>query len=323
MPKVSVVIPVYNTEALLDRTLTSVTRQTLSDIEIICIDDGSKDNSLTILQSWQARDSRIRVIALPENGGVSRARNIGIDKAVSPYIYFLDSDDWIDDDYLEAMFLKADKTGQDVVVNGSIFIEHENETKALNLNWEIKEEGFYPTSVIQSHLVSTCTRLYKREFLIRNGIRFPDIDNGEDIYFSGLAEVLQEQSYVFFGPYFHYWQRAGSLSHLKNNVFKYILNCRLLYRELVARGIALDGLRLIHFWVASIDSQEDFNLIRDYLLEAGPAILEHRDRYTVLDNQFFDVILSCPDYDTFLANHNPNIAVDYLRRRLKNGQRDA
>ena len=78
MPKVSVVIPVYNTEALLDRTLTSVTRQTLSDIEIICIDDGSKDNSLTILQSWQARDSRMRVIALPENGGVSRARNIGI-----------------------------------------------------------------------------------------------------------------------------------------------------------------------------------------------------------------------------------------------------
>ena len=146
MPKVSVVIPIYNTEDLLDRTLTSVTRQTLSDIEIICIDDGSKDNALTILQSWQTRDSRIRVIALPENGGVSRARNIGIDNAVSPYIYFLDSDDWIDNDYLEAMFIKAYNTGQDVVVNGNIFIEREAETKALNLNWDIREEGFYPTS---------------------------------------------------------------------------------------------------------------------------------------------------------------------------------
>lgn len=323
MPKVSVVIPVYNTEALLDRTLTSVTRQTLSDIEIICIDDCSRDKSLAVLHSWEERDPRFHVISLPENGGVSRARNIGIDESQGRFVYFLDSDDWIDPDYLKAMYDKAIETGQDVVVNGNIFIEREAETKALNLSWDIKEEGFYPTSVIQSHLVSTCTRLYKREYLIRNEIRFPDIDNGEDIYFSGLAEVLQERSYVFFGPYFHYWQRAGSLSHLKNNVFKYIQNCRLLYRELVARGIALDGLRLIHFWVASIDSREDFNLIRDYLLEAGPAILEHRDRYTVLDNQFFDVILSCPDYDTFLANHNPNIAVDYLRRRLKNGQHDA
>lgn len=323
MPKVSVVIPVYNTEALLDRTLTSVTRQTLSDIEIICIDDGSKDNSLTILQSWQTRDSRVRVIALPENGGVSRARNIGIDNAVSPYIYFLDSDDWIDSDYLEAMLSKARETNQDIVVNGNFVIEQGAETTKPKLGWNVVEAGFYPAALVQSYMVNVWTRLYKREFLLRNDIRFPDIPNGEDIYFSGLAEVSQTQSYVFFGPCFHYWQRENSLSHQKKNDIHYIQNCRLLYRTLVARGISLDGLRLFHFWVGSIDSRDEFDLIRSYLLEAGGAILDHKDQYTVLDNLLFDAILSSPDYETFLANHNPNIAVDYLRRRLKNGQHDA
>lgn len=323
MPLVSVVIPVYNTGDLLGRTLDSVTRQTLSDIEILCIDDCSTDHSLSILQSWEARDSRIRVIALPENGGVSHARNTGIDAAVSPYLYFLDSDDWIDDDYLEVMLAKACETCQDVVVNGNFVIEQVNQTTPPKIGWDIAEAGFYPTSLVQSHMTNVWARLYKREFLLRNNIRFPDIPNGEDIYFSGLAEVLQTQSYVFFGPCFHYWQREGSLSHQKNNDIQYIQNCRLLYRTLVARGVPLDGVRLFRFWVGSIDSREEFDLIRSYLLEAGGAILDHRDQYTVLDNLLFDAVLSNPNYESFLAHHHPNIAVEYLRSRLKSKQSHA
>ena len=125
MPKVSVVIPVYNTDSLLNRTLASVTQQTLTDIEILCVDDCSTDHSLDILKEWEQKDPRVHIIALEQNGGVSRARNTGIDESRGDYIFFLDSDDWIDPDYLEAMYTKARETGQDVVLNVNYLKEYE------------------------------------------------------------------------------------------------------------------------------------------------------------------------------------------------------
>lgn len=323
MPKVSVVIPVYNTGALLDRTLGSVTRQTLADIEVIFVDDCSTDDSLEILRAWERKDARIRVIAFDRNGGVSRARNAGIDAASSPYIYFLDSDDWIDDDYLEAMYAKAVETGQDVVVNADYIKEYEEAGRDPEREgWGFTEPGFYPPAVVQSHMLCVIwARLYKREYLISNDIRFPIIAGGaEDIYFTGLAEVLQPKSYVFFGPWHHYWQRAGSLFHQKDNGFYYVQSYGLLYDELVRRGIPLDGLKLFHCGMVSIDSQEKFDIIHDYLVKAEEAILGHPDRYTVLDNLLFKAVTGSADYADYRAKHHPNLAVEYLRNQVKSRQ---
>ena len=88
MPKISVIIPVYNVEKYLGECLDSVLRQTLKDIEIICVDDGSTDDSPKILSEYAAKDSRIRIITQP-NGGLSAARNAGMDAATGKYIYFL------------------------------------------------------------------------------------------------------------------------------------------------------------------------------------------------------------------------------------------
>ena len=323
MPKVSVVIPVYNTGALLDRTLASVTQQTLKDIEIICVDDCSTDDSLAILNLWARRDSRVRVIALPENGGVSRARNRGIDESRGEYIYFLDSDDWIDADYLEAMYAKALKTGQAVVVNANYIKEYEEAGKKPETEgWGFTEAGFYPTAVVQSHMLCVIwTRLYKRDHLVRNEIRFPVVKGGaEDIYFTALAEVLQEKSYVFFGPFHHYWQRAGSLFHQRENGIYYVQSYRMLYDELVRRLIPLDGLKLFHCGMITLDTPEKFEAIRSYLLEVGPAILSHPEQYTVLDNLLFDAVTESPDYESYRAHHHPNLAVEFLRSRIKDKQ---
>lgn len=324
MPKVSVVIPVYNTGALLDRTLGSVTRQTLSDIEIICIDDCSTDDSLTILRRWEQQDTRIRVIAFPDNGGVSRARNAGIDAARAPYIYFLDSDDWIDDDYLEAMYSKAMETGQSVVVNSSVVREYENTAKAPEIDdYELLDPGFCAPSYIQSHMLNVLwARLYKRDHIVDNGIRFPEEirHGGEDAWFIGLTELLQPRSYVFPGPFYHYWQRLGSLAHSEAKDFSYIRSYRLLYEELVARAVPLDGLRLFGCGFLNVDTREKFDFIRSYLLEAGSVILDNRDNYTVLDNLVIDAVISSPDYETFRAHHHPNPAIEYLRGRLKNNK---
>lgn len=93
-PLVSIVIPVYNVELYLRECLDSVISQTYHNLEIICVNDGSPDNSLSILEEYAAKDSRIRIIS-QENAGISVARNTGMDVATGEYIYFLDSDDYI------------------------------------------------------------------------------------------------------------------------------------------------------------------------------------------------------------------------------------
>ena len=106
--KVSVIIPVYNTEKYLEKCLYSVCNQTLSDIEIICINDCSTDNSREILNKYAADDERIKIINFEENKGAAAARNAGIDAATGEYIGFVDSDDYPDLDFYEKLYNKAE-----------------------------------------------------------------------------------------------------------------------------------------------------------------------------------------------------------------------
>ena len=105
-PKVSIIIPVYNVEPFLARCLDSVVGQTLRGIEIICVDDGSPDRSIDILNRYAAQDDRIRVIS-QENRGLGGARNRGFDAATGEFILFVDSDDWIDPAYCERLYEAA------------------------------------------------------------------------------------------------------------------------------------------------------------------------------------------------------------------------
>ena len=103
MAAVSVLIPVYNTEAYLRKCLDSITNQTLQDLEIICVDDGSTDGSADILREYRRRDSRIRIVT-KRNGGLPSARNAGLDAASGEYVGFVDSDDWIEPDMFRRLY---------------------------------------------------------------------------------------------------------------------------------------------------------------------------------------------------------------------------
>ena len=103
MPKISVIIPVYNTEKYLHRCIDSILAQTFTDYELLLINDGSKDNSGTICDEYAKKDSRIRVVH-KENGGVSSARNMGLDNAKGEWICFIDSDDWVEKEYLKVLY---------------------------------------------------------------------------------------------------------------------------------------------------------------------------------------------------------------------------
>ena len=320
-PLVSVIIPVHNTEELLDRTLGSVTRQTLRDIEILCVDDGSTDGSLTVLQAWAQRDPRIRVIVFPKNQGVAAARNAGFAAAQAPYVYYLDSDDWIDNNYLEVMYDKALETGQDVVVNASYIQEFEDSSRNSPSGsfGFINGDGFYPSPQVQTLFPPVIwARLYKRDYLSSIGITFPDVKGGaEDIYYAGLAELLQPRSYVFRGPFQHYWQREGSLFHQKTNGFYYIQSFRLLYDELLRRSFPTEEIRLFYAGPMLLDSEEKFDFVRAFLLEIKPQVLRHQELYVAHDLFLLDAVCGSTGYADFLSRHNPNIALAFIRSRMK------
>lgn len=115
MKKISIIVPIYNAENHLEKCIKSILTQTVEDLELILVDDGSKDNSLSICKAYANKDSRIKVIH-QKNAGVSAARNHGIEVAEGDFIGFVDSDDWIDAHMYEILLEEAKKTNADVVM---------------------------------------------------------------------------------------------------------------------------------------------------------------------------------------------------------------
>ncbi len=159
-PLVSVIIPVYNTCEYLSECLNSVANQTLKDIEIILVDDGSTDGSLELLEKYRIEDPRVTLIT-QQNKGASSARNRGLDIAKGKYIAFVDSDDTIDTDAYEISYSKAKEVNADIL----IFAE-----KKLS----VKEGIFYnPLEILKSaSYIPIWNKLYKREFLNEFGAKF-------------------------------------------------------------------------------------------------------------------------------------------------------
>lgn len=175
MSKVSVIIPVYNTEKFLRKCLDSVCNQTLQDIEIICINDCSTDGSLEILREYAGKDNRIKLIELFENGGAAKARNIGIDIAHGEYIGFVDSDDFVDLDFYEKLYNKAVETGADAVKG--VYKYSENGFIELSINQKIEEDKF-------NFVCEYCSAIFRRQLIKENNLYFPDLKEMEDPVFA-------------------------------------------------------------------------------------------------------------------------------------------
>ena len=112
-PKVSIIVPVYNVEKYLEKCLDSLVNQSLHDIEIICVNDGSKDDSLDILEKYAKKDSRIKIIN-KQNQGLSAARNDGLKVAAGEYVGYVDSDDWVDLNFYEKLYESAKKYNAEI-----------------------------------------------------------------------------------------------------------------------------------------------------------------------------------------------------------------
>ena len=195
MAVISVIIPIYNVEKYLKVCLNSVINQTFKDIEIICADDGSTDNSLKILREYANLDSRIIVIS-KQNEGAGAARNTGMDIAKGEYLYFLDSDDFLLPDALEKMYNKIIKTNADICVFKNFRLNNLTETFEI-CHWEnnikyIPQKEIFNKNDIPENFFTFCnitvwTKLYKHSFLKENNVRFQNIKTCNDVLFNYVS----------------------------------------------------------------------------------------------------------------------------------------
>ncbi len=206
MVKISVIMPVYNEEQYLEKTCQSLKQQTLDDIELICINDGSTDNSTDILTKLATEYDNIRIIN-QENQGSGIARNKGIDEAKGEYIAFLDADDkYIDPDSLEKMYEYGYKNNADVICGNLKRISSEGKLED-NFNYAEGNYAYFPEYdklTPQDYGIPWAfyKNIYRKKFLDENNIRFPDLKRGQDPVF--LADVLTKADVIYTVPVYLY-----------------------------------------------------------------------------------------------------------------------
>ena len=221
-PLISVIIPVYNAERYLSQCLDTVINQTLKDIEIICVDDGSTDKSLEILKTYQKRDNRI-VVLQQENKHAGIARNTGLKIAKGKYLSFLDSDDWFELTMLEEMYNQAEKDQSDVVVC-EYFVYDDNLKKELfvfNIEKDFQNLSSFSFKDMPHKLNGICnsnpwTKLFKRELFIQNQLQFNDSICFNDYSCVITALAIANKISILKKPLIHY--RSVQKYNLTNTV---------------------------------------------------------------------------------------------------------
>ncbi len=217
--KISVIIPVYNTEKYLPRCLNSVLQNTYQNLEVICINDGSTDNSANILEQYAIEDSRVIVIS-KVNEGVSVARNIGLGVATGDFIAFIDSDDWIHPQYFELLLCVQRKSNADCVVCNVEITESETPYATYN-NGNISIAAASTSAALTNKLTRTniCGRIYKKSLI--GHIQFhKSLRIAEDTVFN-LNVLCQRDDIViiFIGEkLYFYFQRQDSAVHVLSHI---------------------------------------------------------------------------------------------------------
>lgn len=232
MPKISIIVPIYNVEKYIKDCLTSLINQTLNDIEIICVNDGTEDKSMSIVKEFQKKDEKITIIN-QKNKGLSQARNNGLKIAKGKYIYFLDSDDTISTEALETLYKIANSKNLDILYfDGKTNYESDEVKKEFS-----KYENYYQRNIDcqkvidgqamfllmkenNSYRANVATQLYKKDFLIKNKIRFiPNIYH-EDEEFSLKTSLYAKKTFYIKKDFYIRRVRENSIMTSNDKKFK-------------------------------------------------------------------------------------------------------
>lgn len=287
-PKISVIIPIYNVEAYLSRCIESVIGQTMLDIEIICVNDGTKDNSVDIVRRYMSFEPRIRLIE-KENGGIASARNAGLRAATGDIIQFLDPDDYLDLNACETICKGFYSYQADIVVFGSTPFPDVPEIDEWITYKLTSRDTYYPEFHPDAMILEPCglpfiwNKAFKREFLVQNHLEFDEsIHFGEDMAFL-FSSVPRAKGILFIEDPLHFYQcfRKDSLmdNYRDDNVRKLAYHVHNM--EIITRGWYEQG------WFKQWGS-EFFEWFVDFLV---PDLMEYRPSNTKeLATQALDIL---------------------------------
>ncbi|MBZ7982168.1 glycosyltransferase [Campylobacter sp. RM12640] len=308
IPKVSVIIPVYNTEKYLRECLDSVINQSLKEIEIICIDDGSTDNSLEILKEYAAKDNRITVLT-QENMGVSVARNCGLEIATGKYIQFLDSDDWLDLNTLITSYNVAYNQNIDMLFYGR---KEYNRDSIIEYNWIVNKfhNNIEKLSLFEARnfLIYSTDKLYKSEFLKANNIKFTkDIKTAEDGLFM-IECYINKPSCNYLKEYFYNYRIHNNsvtnknTHHIQNDLdgfYKYVKTYKFKNMLTSHKLFIIDKYcgGILYHWNNNANLRGEYiGLINEFILyiESNFTISEliSLKKYVKLKNKIYNINLS-------------------------------
>lgn len=326
-PKISVIIPVYNVEKYLEKCINSVIEQTYTNLEIILVNDGSTDSSGEICDKYKQLDNRI-VVFHKENGGLSDARNYGIERANGEYIAFLDSDDWVDFKYIEILYENLRNYNADISICNFRRVHDENELLNNNNNIILYNniealQQIYTNKSVQT--IVAWNKLYKSNILKKN--RFPKGKIHEDEYlipillYSAKIVVYTDKELVY------YRQTPNSIMNSKFRLEnldylyaiehrnKFFLNNNLI--DIYTRGINLYAEQIVRFYY--LINKSKLTEKKLLLSKLRGKLIEIKNNY-MLSNKIHLFIVSPNLYNLIFQVAIPKIYLSkcFIKTKIKN-----
>lgn len=292
MVKVSVIVPIYNTEKYLEKCIESLINQTLREIEIILIDDGSTDKSYEIARKFESLDKRITVIK-QENTGQSGARNRGLEIAKGEYIGFVDSDDWVDENFYEKLYEKIKKEKADLgVASRKMFDKNDKQVAKIQTKDEVGIINNIPKHIVNkvlfNHTVTVCNKIYKKNIIENKKIQFESVNivGSEDTIFN-YAFLLNAKKFIEVSDVFYNGaERIGSttrkykegcIQRTSKLIEKIYLDSKKFENEKIANEVAIIFLLFFQQW--------NYNFMKIYSGEKISKIVK-KEHILVKENKY-------------------------------------
>ena len=323
MDKVSVIIPVYNVEKYLSRSLDSVISQTYKNLEIICINDCSTDASAEVLEQYKKLDDRIIIYNNTEKQTASYSRNLGIDKSTGKYIMFVDGDDYIASNYVEKMVKHISSTGAEVVISDYYtlnFWKDESDDK-FYYYWQY-DKAPYDIENVQIDTddnknflyfaVPCWNKIFSAEFLKSKNIKFPPIHIYEDVVFWGRVWLnLKNLYYTPNAYYFYRKKRSGSLTTKRDEDVYFVITIHKMLADVFKEYNMYNKMKNIL----------DYIMIRDFLskLSLFPEKLS-KSLFYKIKNENYD--LSLDEMRSLDLSEGAQKYIDYYQILLENEYED-
>ena len=327
LPKVSIIIPIYNPGEYFDKCLDSAINQTLTDIEIICIDDGSTDDSINLLEKYSKNDKRFKIFH-QENLGAGAARNKGIENANGEFIIFLDSDDWIEKDMCEKLYNHAKHLDADLVLFDVIWY-HKNNKKELfkyfndeefnhDYNSFVFNRVLIHDKIVNPSLGVIWSKFYKASFLKNNNIKFSTYKIYNDVVFH-FKTILSADKIAYYPYVFYHYIKVGQpslqTSYRWGKYESTWFNVMLEVREFLSENNLMDEFKLIflNYSFSSFERKlngtheeyksEFFDKIK-YFYESFDLSLDEFESLIFSYQTYYVHVLCCDNYEEFNQMNN-------------------